>query len=327
MKALAKMRLGNCLFSAPASFLPKIQDEFQALMPTKFVEVWEREQLQTDPTIVAWVPNPGQRFTIDDDVLEIFPRLEVIVTPSTGRNHIDSESCARRRVSVLGLTGDREALEAISASAEFTFLLLLNGLRRLDVGQREVSARRWRMREDLLRGRELAGKRVGLVGFGRIGRRLARYCAAFDASVLYYDPYVHTSEVPAASLEEIFEQCDIVCICCALTAETAGMVNRPLLDRLKRQAVLVNTSRGEVINEDDLLTLLTARDDIAVALDVLTGEVTGTPLNSRLLTLHDRGRIVITPHVAGATMESQAKAAAIALDLLRKHLAHHSVAR
>ena len=177
----------------------------------------------------------------------------------------------------------------------------------------------------MLRGHELKGKKIGLVGLGRIGHRVAGYCKAFEAEVAYYDPYVEDVEFRKSSLVGLFSQSDAVCVCCGLTSETAGMINRTLLVRLKRDACLINTSRGEVINEDDLIDVLMARPDLRVALDVLSDEVMGDHLRSPLVKMHERGQIVITPHVAGATIESQTKAARIALGLLTKHLGSRQI--
>lgn len=310
----------RCLFSAPFAFLPAdLRSDYEAVMPTRFQEIWDRDELTPDPGLTAWVVNPGQRFVVDDGVLALYPALRVLVTPSTGRNHVDARACASRGLSLLSLLDDRGGLEEIAASAEFTFLLLLNTLRRLDVATREVSERRWRHREDLLRGHELSGKLVGLVGLGRIGRRLARYCAAFGARVVYHDPYVTEAALAARPLEVLFEECDAVCVCCALTAESEGMITESLLARLKPGACLINTARGEVVDEKALVAVLAVRPDLRVGLDVLGGEVTDSHLASPLLALHDAGRIVITPHIAGATVESQTRAARIALGLLRRH--------
>ena len=310
----------RCLFSAPFAFLPgDLRRDYEAVMPTCFREVWERAELTPDPDLTAWVVNPGQRFVVDDAVLALYPALRVLVTPSTGRNHVDVRACAGRGLPLLSLLDDRDGLEEIAASAEFTFLLLLNTLRRLDVAVREVSDRRWRHREDLLRGHELSGKLVGLVGLGRIGRRLARYCTAFGARVVYHDPHVTEATLTARPLEALFGECDVVCVCCALTPASEGMITETLLARLKPGACLINTSRGEIVDEKALVAVLAARPDLRVGLDVLGGEVTDSHLTSPLLALHDAGRLVITPHIAGATIESQTRAARIALGLLRRH--------
>jgi phosphoglycerate dehydrogenase-like enzyme len=301
---------GHGLFSAPFDFLStETVEAFRTVMPMEFREVWMPDALVPDPGLVAWVPNPGQNFTVSDETLALFPALRVIATPSTGRNHIDEAACARRGVAVFSLQDDRPILDSITASAEFTFLLLLNALRRLDFSVGEVTEGRWRAREDMLRGYELAEKHVGIVGFGRNGRRMARFCTAFDATVAYYDPYVSSEEALTKPLERIFSESDAVVLCCALTPETTGMVDRSLLSLLKHRAALVNTSRGEVIQERDLVDLLAERSDVRVALDVLAGEVTNTHHESPLLAYHRSGQIVITPHIAGATFESQNKAA------------------
>ena len=310
----------SCLFSAPFNFLHQVVREFESYMDTEFREIWYCEELPDHSAAIAWVPNPGQNFVVEKKILTRFPELRVIVTPSTGRNHIDLDACLSRGVSVYSLLDDREALESISASAEFTFLLLLNALRRVDVAVVEVSSRRMRSREDFLRGRELAGKNVGLVGMGRIGRRMKRYCIAFDALANYYDPYVNDETLSRLSLPELFETCDAVCVCCALTDDTHGIINYQLLRLLPYGAVFVNTSRGEVVIEEDLARVLDERPDLRVGLDVLCGEVENRHRASPLLRFHDAGQIVITPHVSGATVESQEKAARAALHILKQVL-------
>ncbi len=319
--ALAGVKTGWCLFSAPFEFLGKLVEAYQSLIPTIFKEIWRRQELSPAEDLTAWVVNPGQLFVIDEAILDLYPSLSVLVTPSTGCNHIDLEACTRRGVSVYSLLDDRAALVQISASSEFTFLLLLNTLRRLDVAIQEVSAGRWRDREERLRGHELQGKRVGIIGLGRIGQRLAHYCIAFGARVSYFDPYVTSDVYPTESLEELFSRSEVICLCCRLTPETTGFINHSFLERLKWGACLVNTSRGEVILEQDLADVLSKRPDLRVGLDVLAGEVTHQQKNSPLLAYHQRGQIVITPHMAGATVESQTKAAKTALELLRRHLA------
>lgn len=310
----------KCLFSAPFSFIPGIESEYNAVMSTVFQEIWKAEEVKADPCIVAWVMNPGQNFVIDHSFFEFFPNLEVLITPSTGRNHINIDDFQSRGIPVYSLLDDRPALNTISASAEFSFLLLLNTLRRLDRAVQEVTARRWRAREDELRGFELKSKMVGIVGLGRIGTKLTRYCTAFDARVVYHDPYVRETKFPSLGLPKLFELCDIVCISCTLNEETRGMINGDLIRRMKKGASLINTSRGEIIREDEMLEVLKKRPDLRICLDVLAGEVSGTHNSSPLIDLHDKGQIVVTPHIAGATVESQKKAAMIALKLLKKHL-------
>lgn len=312
----------NVLFSAPYDFLSDaVRARFEAL-DTRFVVAWHPDDLDDKHDGLAWVPNPGQHFVIDDDILERFPRLRVVATPSTGTNHVDVDACARRGVRVFSLLDDRDALERISSSAEFTFLLLLNGLRRLDVGMQEVRDGRWRSREDLLRGHELQGKTVGLIGFGRIGRKLAAYCEPFGARVRYFDPYVPSAGDQRADrvprLHDVWEEADIIVVCCQFNEETRGMIRGDLIERCRTGALIVNTSRGEIIDENELSEVLARRPDIRFCADVVTGEVSDRHEESPLMALFRAGRIVLTPHIAGATTESQEKAAVITLEFLER---------
>jgi phosphoglycerate dehydrogenase-like enzyme len=310
------------LFSAPHDFLPETIARFREEFDVELDEIWLAGELPEQSDAEIWVVNPGQHFVVDDAVLARFPRLRILATPSTGTNHIDLQACEDRGVLVRGLLDDRASLNRISASAEFTFLLVLNGLRRLDTGLEEVAAGNWRRNEERLRGHELEGRQAGLVGFGRIGRRLARYLAAFDVAVRYHDPYVEAEDdfERVASLPELVRVSDVLVVCCSLTGETRGMVNGSLLAGLSQGAVVVNTSRGEVLDEASVAALLEERADLGFAADVLAGEVDGTHLESPLLPLARTGRIVITPHIAGATVESQAKAAEATLGLVREAL-------
>ena len=313
------MKNSHCLFSAPHSFLNNIKDDFNSILSTEFQEIWDRSDLNASDSIKVWIVNPGQKFVVDKRILKLFPSLELIITPSTGKNHINEQDCRNAQITVLGLLDTREILNTISASSEFTFLLILNALRRLDFAVNEIYHNRWRDNEDQLRGYELNGRLVGIIGLGRIGSNIAKWCEAFGANISYYDPYVKGVKYKSDSLRSIFSNSDIVCISCALTVETIGLVDKNLLTRLKHNAALVNTSRGEILNEKDLIEIINNREDIHVCLDVLSGEVTNSQFHSPLIDLHKEGRITITPHIAGATYDSQIKAAEGALTLLRNY--------
>jgi phosphoglycerate dehydrogenase-like enzyme len=295
------------LFTAPLDFDPAVMAEYEA----NFRVTWGFPYEFDSSKITTLVCDPSADYVIDDIILRgLYPSLRLLATPSTGTNHIDLEACKRRGVKVISLLDDREGLNTISASAEFTFKLLLDALR-------------------LPPARELQGKSVGLVGLGRIGKRLMRWCNSFGAEVYWYDPrYMATGDTDACSgncivgdtLEEVFE-CDAAIICCALTPETHGMITADLLRLLPHGAAVINTARGEIINEADLLTMMDERRDLRVAVDVVTGMVNGT---ARPEELTRRGAIV-TPHIAGATYDSRTKAARIILNLLERELNHESL--
>lgn len=316
------------LFTAPHAFLPSLAPLIDAYDVT-FEEAWDVRDLPDVLAYDCWIPNPGQHFVIRASLLDRMEDLVAIATPSTGRNHIDEEACRERGIAVLSLLDDRAALDSITASAEFTFLHVLNALRRIDVALNAVQRGEWRDHEDAFRGGELSGRRIGLVGYGRIGRRLARYFTAFECRMSAFDPHVRSpmdvNEV--GSLVELFESSDIVVVCCSLTDETRGLIGRDLLERLPVGAILVNTSRGEVFREKEVVNFCDARQDVTVAVDVISGEVDGSYTDSPLLRAADGGQVLVTPHIAGATVDSQHKAALIALRLLRDRLSAMDLVR
>lgn len=283
-------------------------------------EIWHESDLVPDATAVGWITNTGWSFTCGPAHAEMYPNLRVVVTPSTGSDHLRVRELEARGIRVLSLLDDRASLERIAASAEHGFLLLLNGLRRLPAATRAFDQRKWRRdMEDALRGRELQGRRVGLIGFGRIGRRLSRYCDAFGASVGFYDPYVDQgseTSVKFETLEELFDHCDSIVVCCTLNDETSGLVGASLLRRMRPASTLVNIARGEIIDEAALATLVVERPDIQVSLDVLANEPADLQFESPIIPYVDQDRVVVTPHIGGSTVESQSKAALIALRLM-----------
>jgi D-3-phosphoglycerate dehydrogenase / 2-oxoglutarate reductase len=313
------------LFSAPYSFLLEYLGEYIKEYDIEFKEIWQLSDIpyQTNNYDV-WIPNPGQNFIIDNEVLEKFTALKIISTPSTGTNHINIEDCNENDVKVFGLMDQRKGLNQISASAEFTFLKILASLRNIRDSWSEVSKGRWRDNENSMRGYEIKEKTYGLIGMGRIGNKITKYLNSFGAtSIVFYDNVIAKDDLSISkrvNLETIFKTCDVVVVCVALNAKTKGMLDFKLLSKLKENAHLINTSRGEIINEVDLVEVLNKRKDIRFSADVLSGEVEFGTLNEQLLKLHKNNRINITPHIAGATFGSQRKAATLAFDIIKSYV-------
>jgi len=154
---------------------------------------------------------------------------------------------------------------------------------------------------------ELAGKTVLIVGFGRIGSRTARRCAAFDMTVLIHDPYINQDNIrsagyePAGDLNAVLPKVDIVCIHCPKNPETVGLFNADRLGRMKRGALIVNTARGGIIDEPALYQALTSGHLAGAGLDVFDQEP--TPADNPLLKLD---QVISSPHMAGVTTEAVA---------------------
>jgi len=313
------------LFSAPFDFFEtKFRERLFAEYDLRVRLINDEAELGRDESVTCWIPNPGQRFTARESVLEAFPNLKLISTPSTGSNHIDRRFFADRGIAVRSLLDNRPRLESIRASSEFTLLLVLSSLRKIRTAFLELDQQRWRHCEDAMRGSEVIGRKVGIVGMGRNGSNVARWLTSMEAEVRYYDPYKNDRPGKVDSIEQLFAESEVVVLTVVLTEETEGMVDRSLLEKLPRGAHLINTSRGEILNEPQLADFLNEREDVAFAADVVTGEVVGRPFESPLYRLYQENRITLTPHIAGATLESQTKAAVGALENAKAFFAEHS---
>jgi len=269
--------------------------------------------LSNDPECL--IVNPGIDKFLDKKYFNQFKNLKVVGTPSTGVNHMDTNYLDKNNIKYFCLLDDRKGLESITASAEFTWLHIMNSLRKFteSIG----CTLNWREpeNESFLRSNELSGKKLGVIGFGRIGRKLKKYADAFDMDFKFYDPYV---EGGCKDISELYDS-DILSLNCYLTSETTNLVTEGFLENFKKPLIVVNTSRGEVVDEKYIAKLV-KKQEIFYSCDVLCNEQNIKKLyNSPLFNLNlDYKNLVITPHVAGCTVESQEKALKTILKLCMK---------
>lgn len=260
---------------------------------------------------------------IDSQVLAAATKLKAIVTATTGLDHIDTDYAGSRGIAVLSLKGETAFLEKVNATAEHTWALLLALLRRIPQAFESVRAGHWQ--RDAFRGRELAGKRLGVLGVGRLGRKVAQYGRAFEMEVWGYD-INRGAGIPelkwADSLPELLQHSDVLSIHVPLTRATRGLIGRAELAVLPRGAVLVNTSRGEVIEEKALLEALQSGRLAGAALDVLSNERGWHDLSGHPLVAYARehDNLLLTPHIGGATVESMARTEVFMVDKLAQFL-------
>lgn len=244
---------------------------------------------------------------IDRELFQASPRLKVIVSATTGLDHIDVDYATSRRIDILSLHGETEFLRGIPATAEHTWGLLLALIRRVPWSFDAVRQGEWE--RDAYRGNDLAGRRLGIVGLGRIGERVAKYGLAFDLSVAAYDPYRPDwvdGVRRALTLHDVAERADILTIHVPLNGETAGLISTELIRSMPSHAWLVNTSRGAVVNEMALLQALESGNLSGAALDVMSEEPPQAQGQIHQLISYARSHsnLLITPHIGGATLES-----------------------
>lgn len=241
------------------------------------------------------------QFKITSELLEQAKNLKLIVTCTSGFDHINLEETKKRNITVM-YTPDANTISA----AELTWSLLTSGQRRLSQAYKNIKAGEWR-KENLI-SHELAGRTLGIVGLGRIGSRVTRIAKAFEMNVMAFDPYQNDEvfanlNCPRVSYEEVLKQSDILSFHVPGTFETKNMFSRSQIEYVAPEIMIINTSRGQVINEDDLAQALTENKISFAALDVFNKEP--LPRDSKLLKCNN---ILLTPHIGAYTEEAFLKA-------------------
>ena len=235
---------------------------------------------------------------ISDAMIDAAPNLKIISCATTGSDHIARESAQANGIAIHTLREDADLLANLTPAAELSWALLMAVARSLPAAVAHTRAGLWR-REDFP-GTMVQGRTLGLVGVGRIGGWMARYAQAFGMSVLGYDPYQDTLSdgVKPATLEDLFGASDFVSVHVHLSDETRGLVNRALLESAKPGQILINTSRGAIVDEAALLDGLKSGRLGGAGLDVLDGEP-DTVNHPLVVYSQSHENVLITPHCGG----------------------------
>lgn len=250
------------------------------------------------------------------EVFDAAPNLRFVGVCRNALNHVDLDAATERGVAVAH-TPSRNA----AAVAELTLGLMLSLARRIPGADRYVRAGEWQDPAEpyrTLRGREIGGSTVGVVGLGRIGAEVARRAHALGARVLAYDPFVAPRRAAAlgatpTSLPALMRRSDFVTLHVPLTSSTAGLISSRLIDQMKPTAYLINTAAAEVVDYAALSERLQSGRIAGAALDVFVGHP--LPASSPLLRLPN---VILTPHIGGATEETvERHSRMIAGDILR----------
>jgi D-3-phosphoglycerate dehydrogenase len=262
-----------------------------------------RAALQAQNPDALWI---RLRTYLDSSLMDRAPNLRIVATPTPGLTHIDLDALADRGITLVSLRGETDFLRQIRATAEHTIGLMLALLRHTPDAAAHARAGGWD--RDQFIGRELHGKTVGIIGLGRLGSIVARYLQAFDCRVLAADPRpVEAPGVEVLSLEALLEAADLISLHASLDRENHGLVDARCFARMKPGAVFINTARGELVDEQALLAALESERLSGAALDVLTGEDSAGMARHPLVAFAQRNprRLLLTPHVGGATVESK----------------------
>jgi len=256
------------------------------------------------------------KVVFDSAVIEKLPELKYIGVTATGYNVIDIEAADRRGIVVTNVpTYGTESV------AQMTFALLLELTRRTGYHSQPCTEGRWSESENFCYWDypqvELASLTMGIVGCGRIGQAVARIANAFGMNVLGYDvgSVRETAGIHPADMDTLFSESDVVSLHCPLTPENKGFINTTRIALMKKTAFLINTSRGQLVNEQDLADALNAERIAGAGLDVLSVEP--PPPDNPLLKAKN---CIITPHIAWATRAARQRLMQVTVDNLKAYL-------
>lgn len=254
------------------------------------------------------------KVVIDKTLIDRLPALKYIGVTATGYNVVDVRTACERNITVTNIPA-----YSTESVAQLVFSHILNISNRVELHANSVKEGQWSGNPDFSYWKspqiELAGKTLGIIGFGRIGQKVAQIGLAFGMNVIFHNRS-KIADIPKGiiqkNLAEVFAESDFVSINCPLTAENSAFVNQNLIKTMKQTAVLINTSRGGLVNENDLADALNSEQIAAACLDVLSTEPP-SPENP----LVSARSCFITPHIAWATIEARKRLMNITVDNLR----------
>lgn len=255
---------------------------------------------------------------IGREVFENSPNLRIIGCCRGNPVNVDLKAATEFGIPVL-YTPARNAI----AVAELTIAFMVNIARNVGPGYRNLKDGKWSMDGVIpftyYKGIELAGRTIGLVGFGAIGREIAKRLKAFGMNILVFDPYLSAEQIKKygkkASLEEVLSQSDFISLHCSVTDETRGMIGKKQFELMRKDAYLINTSRAVVTDKDALIEALQSKKIAGAAIDVYHEEPVSP--DDPILKLDN---VFITPHIGGATFDVENHQSRIILDDLLRWL-------
>ncbi len=232
--------------------------------------------------------------------------LKFIASPTTGLNHIDLNQAAKQGIEIISLKGEAEFLSGITATAELCWGLILSLTRFIPAAQAHVLKGGWD--RDAFTAHELQGRTIGIIGFGRLGKKIATYAKAFDMRVLACDTSGETRAIDGVqfcALKDLLPKADIISLHADSRAENHHMIGANEFAAMKKGGMFINTARGDLVDEAALLATLQSGHLGGAALDVLEGEYDPSRPQSPLIDYaRDNRNLIMTPHIGGVTHES-----------------------
>jgi D-3-phosphoglycerate dehydrogenase len=279
----------------------------------------ESGEVQSRIRTVDALLDASMKVPITDTMVASAANLKIISCATTGSDHIERSELDRRGIPVRTLMEDRQLLLNLTPAAELSWALLMACARMLPAAVDHVKAGGWDREQ--FPGIMLNGKRIGIIGCGRIGTWMSRYARAFGMDIVGYDPFISEfpPQIEPVSLEELARTSDFITIHVPLSADTKGLFSESCFAQVKAGAILINTSRGAVIDEGALLKALQSGRLQAAGLDVLADEpeIEKSALAQYAKT-HDN--LILTPHCGGFSHDAVKIVCRRAAEKIAEHL-------
>jgi D-3-phosphoglycerate dehydrogenase len=268
----------------------------------------------------GWICSPSPKKKISEINYPNIKFLNFISTPSTGTTHISDELKHRPNLKILSLSMTKK-INSIKASSEYTFSIGLALIKKIVPAIKHVHNGHWRDVEEKLRSEEIDKKVIGIIGFGRIGKNLSKYSKIFGMENIIYDPNIQLNGYNRIeNLNKIKLKSDIIFVCANFTKKNINFIDKNFFSKLKKKPYFINTSRGELVEENALLYALKKKKIKGAAIDVIKGEQNLNLKKNKLVLYSKKNEnLLITPHIAGLTPQSEAKAMNISIELIKKY--------
>ena len=255
--------------------------------------------------------NPNrQGYILNRNILEK-TSIKLINTASTGLNHINVKDCKKLNIKILSLTRNFQLLKKLPSTSELSFGLMINLQRKIFESFESVKKKRWDYSSFI--GQELASLTIGIIGLGRLGNFMAKFAKAFGMKVIYFDPYIKNNKFIKVSLRELVKKSDVISLHAHVSEETKYMINKKILKLAKKKPIIINTSRGELVKEKDIIWGLNKKLISGYGTDVIEREFTDIKKSPIIKNLN-RYNIIVTPHIGGMTYQGQLRAFNFAVD-------------
>lgn len=272
-----------------------------------------------DNDVNAIFTNPNNlKVYFGQRVLGKFKALKILATASTGTIHIDTQYIKNAGIELISITKSISVLEKITSTAEHAFLLTLAALRHYDAAISSVRNGVWDYSPFV--GRQMNALKIGVIGYGRLGKMYAKFCNAFNSQVICCDPFkedeILADGYHTQNISSIFESCDVVSLHIHATPDNINLIGDRLLANSKPEQILINTSRGEIVNEDSIINKTNSCQNFKYYTDVLSCEHKSLSENLLFKSRAYNNQIFITPHCGGMTTDARSIAYHHAAELL-----------